>query len=61
MKYREIVKIVERDGWYWKRTSGSHEVYKHPSKQGTVVIAYHGARDIPEGTVRSILKQAGLE
>jgi len=61
MKYREIVKIVEQDGWYWKRTSGSHEIYKHPTKTGTVVIAYHGSRDIPEGTINSILKQAGLD
>jgi predicted RNA binding protein YcfA (HicA-like mRNA interferase family) len=60
MKYREIIKLVERDGWYWKRTSGSHEIYKHPTKLGIVVVAHHGAKDIPEGTVRSILKQAGL-
>ena len=32
-----------------------------PLKPGTVVIAYHGAKDMPEGTLKSILKQAGLE
>jgi predicted RNA binding protein YcfA (HicA-like mRNA interferase family) len=41
--------------------SGSHRIYKHPTKSGTVVIAYHGAKDVPEGTLKSILKQAGLE
>ena len=60
MKYREIVRLVEQDGWFRKRTSGSHQIYKHPIKPGTVVIAYYGARDIPEGTIKSILKQAGL-
>jgi len=61
VKYRDIVKLIEQDGWYWKRSSGSHRVYKHLAKPGTVVIAYHGAKDIPEGTLKSILKQAGLE
>ena len=61
MKYREIAKLVEKDGWIWKRTSGSHRIYKHPTKPGRVIIAYHGAKDVPEGTLKSILKQAGLE
>jgi len=61
LKYREITKLIEQDGWYWKRSGGSHRIYKHPTKSGTVVIAYHGAKDVPEGTLKSILKQAGLE
>jgi predicted RNA binding protein YcfA (HicA-like mRNA interferase family) len=61
MKARDIIKLIEKDGWYWKRTSGSHQVYKHPTKTGTVVVAQHGSKDIPEGTVKSILRQAGLE
>ena len=61
MKHKEIVKRIEQDGWYLKRTKGSHQIYKHPTKTGTVVVAYHGAKDIAEGTVKSILKQAGLE
>jgi predicted RNA binding protein YcfA (HicA-like mRNA interferase family) len=61
LKYREIARRIEEDGWYLKRTSGSHHIYKHPTKSGTVVVAYHGAKDLPEGTLKSILKQAGLE
>ncbi len=57
MKYRDVAKLVEQDGWDWKRGTGSHQIYKHPTKPGSVVIAYHGAKDVPEG----ILKQAGLE
>jgi predicted RNA binding protein YcfA (HicA-like mRNA interferase family) len=60
MKHREIIKLIEADGWYWKRTNGSHQIYKHAIKPGTVVVAYHGPKDIPEGTLKSILKQAGL-
>jgi predicted RNA binding protein YcfA (HicA-like mRNA interferase family) len=61
MKHRDILKRLERDGWYLKRTSGSHSIYKHPIKTGTVVVAYHGSKEIPEGTWKSILKQADLE
>ena len=61
MKYRDLIKLVEQDGWDWKRTTGSHRIYKHPIKPGIVVVAYHGTKDVPEGTLKSILKQAGLE
>ena len=61
MKHREIVKLIEQAGWYWKRTNGSHQIYKHATKPGIVVVAYHGAKDVPEGTLKSILRQAGLE
>jgi predicted RNA binding protein YcfA (HicA-like mRNA interferase family) len=61
MKNRDLVKRIEQDGWYWKRTSGNHRIYKHPTKSGTVVVAYHGGKDITEGTAKSVLKDAGLE
>jgi predicted RNA binding protein YcfA (HicA-like mRNA interferase family) len=61
LKYRDLIKHIEQDGWYWKRSSGSHNIYKHPTRPGTVVVAYHGAKDLPEGTVKSILRQAGLD
>jgi predicted RNA binding protein YcfA (HicA-like mRNA interferase family) len=61
MKFREITKLIEQDGWYWKRSAGSHRIYKHPTKPGTVVVAYHGGKDVPEGTLKSILSQAGLD
>jgi predicted RNA binding protein YcfA (HicA-like mRNA interferase family) len=61
VKYRDLVKLIEQDGWYWKRTKGSHRIYKHPTKTGTLILAYHGGKDIPEGTAKKILKDAGLE
>jgi predicted RNA binding protein YcfA (HicA-like mRNA interferase family) len=61
VKYRDLVKLIEADGWYLKRTNGSHQIYKHPRKPQTLVVAYHGTKDIPDGTVKSILKLAGLE
>ena len=53
--------LIERDGWKLVRVRGSHNVYKHRTKHGTVVIARHGSgRDVPVPLVLAILKQAGL-
>lgn len=60
MKVREIVAIIEADGWRLVRIRGSHHHYKHPTKPGVVTVP--GARndDLAFGTVRSVYKQAGL-
>lgn len=60
MRVREIIKLIERDGWVIARQKGSHKIFSHPTKKGTVTIPEHGG-DIPIGTLNSILKQAGLK
>lgn len=59
-KYRDITRIVERDGWRLARTRGSHRVYTHPTKRGIVVIAGHPSDDVQRGIWMAILRQAGL-
>jgi predicted RNA binding protein YcfA (HicA-like mRNA interferase family) len=61
MKVREILKLLEEDGWYLARTKGSHRQFKHSSKPGTVTVAGKSGLDVPPGTLSSILKQAGLK
>jgi predicted RNA binding protein YcfA (HicA-like mRNA interferase family) len=61
MKIRELIRIIEKDGWVLARTRGSHRQYRHPTKSGTVTIAGHPSDDIHPKTERSILKQAGLK
>ncbi|MFY9738940.1 MAG: type II toxin-antitoxin system HicA family toxin [Candidatus Cybelea sp.] len=62
MKYRDIVKVIDRDGWILARTRGSHRHYAHPTKPGVVTIAGHlSGGDVPPSTLNSILKQAGLK
>jgi len=61
MKVREIIKIIENDGWYLKRTKGSHRQFKHPTRSGKVTIAGHERDDLHPKTEISILKQAGLK
>ncbi len=61
MKVRDIIKMLENDGWVLNRTKGSHRQYKHASKPGVVTVAGHPAQDVPKGTANNILKQAGLK
>ncbi|WP_245764355.1 type II toxin-antitoxin system HicA family toxin [Salegentibacter sp. UBA1130] len=51
---------MKKDGWYLVRTKGSHHHFKHPKKRGIVTIP-HPKKDLPKGTVNSILKQAGIK
>ncbi len=60
MKVRELIEIIEIDGWYLDRTRGSHRQYKHSIKKGTVTIAGKLSTEIPKGTLISVLKQAKL-
>ena len=61
MKTKEIIKLIEADGWYEVRQSGSHRQYKHPVKKGLVTIPVHRlSNDLPPGLEKSILKQAQL-
>lgn len=60
MKIKEIIKLIETDGWYFVRQAGSHRQYKHPNKKGTVTVAGKPSDDLDRGTQKSILKQAGL-
>lgn len=61
MKFREIVRLIEDDGWQLSRQRGSHRQYRHPAKPGTVTIAGHPNHDVPKGTAANILRQAGLQ
>ncbi len=62
MNVREVIKLIEKDGWYKARQKGSHIQFKHPKKSGTVTVACHKlSDDIAVGTLKSILKQAQIE
>lgn len=60
MNSKELIKLIKQDGWYIVRTRGSHNQFKHPTKPGLVTIP-HPKKDLPKKTIKSILKQAGLE
>jgi predicted RNA binding protein YcfA (HicA-like mRNA interferase family) len=60
-KVRDMIKLLEADGWRIIRTRGSHRHYRHPAKAGIVTIAGHPSQDLLPDTKASILKQAGLK
>jgi len=61
MKVRDVIKIIEADGWYLVRTRGSHRQFRHRVKPGHVTVSGKGGVDVPIGTLKNILKQAGLQ
>lgn len=61
MKVRELIKRIENDGWYHVKTRGSHRHFKHPTKKGKVTVSGKMGKDVPIGTLKSVLKQAGIE
>jgi predicted RNA binding protein YcfA (HicA-like mRNA interferase family) len=61
VKVREVIKMIEADGWYLVTTKGGHRQYKHPVKRGRVTIAGHSSHDLAPGTLNSILRQAQLK
>jgi predicted RNA binding protein YcfA (HicA-like mRNA interferase family) len=57
---REVIKLIEDDGWVHVSTRGSHRNFKHPTKTGRVTVAGKLSVPLQQGTLISILKQAGL-
>lgn len=60
MKSGTLIKRIQKEGWQLVRTKGNHHHFKHPSRKGIITIP-HPKKDIPKGTVGSILRQAGLK
>ncbi|MBK6914771.1 MAG: type II toxin-antitoxin system HicA family toxin [Ignavibacteriales bacterium] len=62
MKVREIIRLLENDGWYLVRQKGSHKQFRHSVKKGLVTVSHHRMSDeMAPGTLNSILKQAQMK
>ncbi|MFT5114789.1 MAG: putative RNA binding protein YcfA (HicA-like mRNA interferase family) [Kiritimatiellia bacterium] len=59
MKSREVMQMIEKDGWKLVRVTGSHHHFKHSTKKGLVTVP-HPKSEIAKGTLKSIKKQAGI-
>lgn len=57
---KTLCKIVERNGWELKRITGSHHIYARKGIDVIISIPVHGNRDLPKGTLKSIMKDAEL-
>jgi predicted RNA binding protein YcfA (HicA-like mRNA interferase family) len=60
MNSRDVIALIEADGWVQVAQKGSHAQFKQPTKAGRVTVV-SPKRDIPTGTLRSIEKQAGIK
>jgi predicted RNA binding protein YcfA (HicA-like mRNA interferase family) len=56
----ELLRGLRRHGWYRDHQTGSHQLLRHPSRRGTVVVPVHAGRIIKPKTLQTILDQAGL-
>jgi len=59
MTSREMIRVLTRAGWRRERREGSHVILIRGDGEGIVVVPNH-AGDLRSGTLRSILRQAGL-
>lgn len=60
MKIKEIIRILEQDGWYYVHSKGSHRKFHYPIKKGAVTVAGKPSSDIHPEIINSILKQAQI-
>lgn len=61
VKVRDVIRLIEADGWRLQRQRGSHRFYRHPEKPGTVTVAGRRGKDMPIGTLENIIWQAKLK
>jgi predicted RNA binding protein YcfA (HicA-like mRNA interferase family) len=59
-KVREMISLIESNGWVQVSQKGSHRQFKHPTKKGKVTINKKMSDDLDDFIVKSIKKQAGL-
>ena len=60
-RYRQIIKILKKFGFeFYRQAAGSHEIWYNPTKNKYTTIPNHPG-DMPEGTLRAILRQADID
>ncbi|MFQ5861615.1 MAG: type II toxin-antitoxin system HicA family toxin [Candidatus Brocadiales bacterium] len=61
MKFSELVRLLEKNGFVLLREKGSVRYYGKPGVEKLIRIDYHGAKKVPTGTCKAVLKAAGLK
>lgn len=56
-----LIKLLKKEGFEFKRAKGSHQLFHNPINNKTIVIPFHGGKDLKKGTFLAILKQAGID
>ena len=58
---KKLCKTLERHGWTHTRTESSHRMFNHPDSRLTLAIPVHGNQDVPIGTLKALMRDAGLK
>jgi predicted RNA binding protein YcfA (HicA-like mRNA interferase family) len=58
---QHLIKLLEKNGFIFKRSKGSHQIFYNTSTRITVIVPVHGSKDVKKGTFLAILKQAGID
>jgi mRNA interferase HicA len=61
VKSSELIRLLKRDGWFEVKQKGSHITMKHPTKEGKVLIPFHGSKEVKKGLLNAILKRASIK
>ena len=60
MTPREMIRLLEANGFRLKHSNGSHFFYKNEHTGKTTTVPKH-SKDLKKGTEQKILKDAGLK
>ena len=61
MKFSELVKLLEKNGFKIIKEKGSIRYYGKPGLNKLIRVDYHGSKEVPTGTCHSIIKAAGIK
>ena len=61
MKVRDVIRLLEQNGWVEMRSKGSHRPFKHPKEAAVITVPGNQGKELATGTLNAILKKAGLK
>ena len=56
-----LIKFLEENGFIFKRSKGSHQLYYNPVSNKTVIVPVHGGKDMKKGTFFAVIKHVGFD
>ena len=61
MRVRDVIRLLEQNGWREVRSRGSHRHFKHPNERLIVTVPGNEGKELAPGTLNAILRKAGLK
>jgi predicted RNA binding protein YcfA (HicA-like mRNA interferase family) len=61
MKVREVIRLLEKQGWVEIRSRGSHRHFRRPDQPYVITVPGNEGKELAPGTLNAILKKAGLK